>query len=194
MLREGDADMSAGLEKEMPGAPSGQGDVPPLAGASLLDMLKLRDALTELDDIPEPTPEDLAAMDDLDLELEDEPQPLPKPQARTPSALALLAAMEEPELVSLESLDQPDAIGELDDELEDEGDDEDDFVDDLLENYADMDVDDASLHDEGYDLDDDDIENFQDLYGEDGVIIPSFREGELDDDDESDVAAYDDLR
>ena len=185
--------MAASQDTEKRGAPGNNGGKA-IGGGSLLDLM-MRDALADLDDIPEPTAEELAALDEL--ELEDETPFTPPPQ-ELPSAMALLAALDEPELVSLESLDQPEAMAELDDEmngeLEDEMDDEDDdFADDMLENYADIEVDDASLHDEGYDLDDDDIDNYQDLYGEDGVIIPSFREGELDDDD-SDVESYDGLR
>ena len=191
--------MAANLEREKRGAPAGKSGGDAIGGASLLDMM-MRDALSDLDDIPEPTAEELAALDEL--ELDDETPLMPPPEM--PSAMALLAALDEPELVSLESLDQPEAMnaldddldGEIEDELDDalDAEDDDELADDLLENYADIEVDEASLHDEGYDLDDDDIENYHDLYGEDGVIIPSFREGELDEDDDSDVESYDGLR
>ena len=150
--------------------------------SALMDLI-MSDLASSLDDIEEPSPEELAELES-EFELEAE------------SPLALLSALtvekhEEPELVSLESLDDVDEIDELDDE---QLDDEDDLV--MADNYIDMDIDDDELNDEGYDLDDgDDISDYHDLYGADDTIIPSFREGELDDDDDEGGAAfYDDLR
>ena len=153
-----------------------------------LIMSDLGDSLSGLDDIEEPSPEDLAKLDDDfadEFELETEP------------TLAMLSALEkealeEPELVSLEGLDELDETDELDDEQLDEVD---DFLDHAADSYIDMDFDDDELDDEGYDLDDaDEIDDYHDLYGDDDSIIPSFREGDLDDEDESGAAFYDDLR
>ena len=151
---------------------------------SLLDLM-MQDALADLDDIEEPTAADLAALDAME-----ENDPVPDRQPAAQPALSLLAKLEEPELVSLESLETKGDIEVLEDELLEE----DDFPDELLDNYIDIDLDDDELDDEGYDLDDEDIVHYQDLYGEDADIIPSFREGELDDEDESGIAYYDDLR
>lgn len=157
----------------------------------LMDLMMndIGDALSSLDDIEEPSPEDLAKLD-AEFELE------------TEAPLALLSALkeetfEEPELVSLESLDDIDELDELDemDELDDEQlADVDDFIDQVAAgNY--IDIDSEELNDEGYDLDDaDDIDDYHDLYSADDNVMPSFREGDLDNDDEGGVAFYDDLR
>lgn len=158
------------------------------AASALMNLTRndIEDALSSLDDIEEPSPEDLAKLDD-EFELE------------TEAPLALLtalaeAAFEEPELVSLESLDEVDELDEID-ELDDEQlADVDDFIDQVAAgNYIDMDG--EELNDEGYDLDDaDDIDDYHALYDDDDNVIPSFREGDLDNDDEGGVAFYDDLR
>lgn len=163
----------------------------------LMDLMMndLEDALSGLDDIEEPSPEDLAKLDD-EFELEAE-----APLALLPAFKE--AAFEEPELVSLEGLDDINELDELDemDEMDelDEMDDEqladvDDFIDQVAAgNY--MDIDSEELNDEGYDLDEaDDIDDYHALYGADDSIIPSFRDEDLDNDDEGAVAFYDDLR
>ena len=176
--------MSAGRDVHQETGPPEKREEEESIASNLLNLL-MADALADLDDIAEPSAAELAALD----EMEAEDAPLEPPEAKQPP-LALLNTLEEPEMVSLEGLDDTDVLTSIDEEsLE-----EDDPLDDLLENYADIDVDDDELEDEGYDLDDDDIENYQDLYGEDGDIIPSFREGETDDEDESNIAYYDDLR
>lgn len=156
-------------------------------GKSLLDFLRAG-ASVNLDDIGEPSAEELAALDDeeLDDSLLDQTAGLPQ------SALSLLAELDEPELVSLESLDDADEA-ELTDEQDAAGDllDEDES---LVEDFVDIELDDAELADEGYDLDDEDIESYYDLYGEDDAIIPSFREGEFVEEDDGDSAYYDELR
>lgn len=158
---------------------------------SLLDLLGVG-ASVHLDDIGEPSAEELAALDNeglgdsLLVQTDDLPQ----------SALSLLAELDKPELVSLEGLDE--ALDETDDaELDDEGDAAGDLLDDaegLVEDFVDIDLDDAELADEGYDLDDEDIESYYDLYGEDDAIIPSFREGEFAEEDDGDSAYYDEMR
>ncbi len=166
-----------------------------LPGKPLLDLLRAG-ANTHLDDIGEPSAEELAALDDEELvALDDEElddsllvQSDDLPQA----ALALLAELDKPELVSFEGLDDADEAERNDGQdaagdLLDEG-------DSLLENYVDIELDDAELADEGYDLDDEDVESYYDLYGEDDAIIPSFREGEFVDDDDGDSAYYEELR
>lgn len=155
------------------------------AFASMLIDLVRGNSIADLDDIEEPSAAELAALDELDAEEE----PLELPEVKQPP-LSLLNTLEEPEMVSLEGLDDADDVATIEEDLLEE----DDLLEDLLENYADLDLDDDELEDEGYDLDDDDIDHYQDLYGEDGDIIPSFREGETDDEDESDIAYYDDLR
>ncbi|MDE2821246.1 MAG: hypothetical protein OXN94_11575 [Chloroflexota bacterium] len=176
--------MSAGRDvRQKTETPDKRGDEDAIA-SMLLGMLN-RDAIADLDDIEEPSAAELAALDEM--EAEDEPYELPK--AIQPP-LSLLNSLEEPEMVSLEGLDDADDIETVEEDLLEE----DDLLGDLLDNYADLDLDDDELEDEGYDLDDDDIDHFQDLYGEEGDIIPSFREGETDDEDESDIAYYDDLR
>lgn len=155
--------------------------------SAFLDMLK-RGANTRLDDIEEPTAADLAAMD----ELEDLPEieaPLAE-AAASPSPLALLAQVEEPELLSLERLDDAEENGDELDEVEELLDD----VETLIEDYVDIDLDDDELDDEGYDLDDDDISSYHDLYGDDDAIIPSFREGEFAEEEDGDTDYYNELR
>lgn len=176
--------MSAGRDVHQKTGPPEKRDEEESLVSSLLDLM-MGDALADLDDIEEPSAADLAALDGA--ELADEPLELPAP---IQPPLSLLNTLEEPEMVSLEGLDDRDKLETIDEDLLEE----DDLLDDLLENYADLDLDDDELEDEGYDLDDDDIDHYQDLYGEDGDIIPSFREGETDDEDESDIAFYDDLR
>ena len=157
------------------------------AASSLIDMM-MRQARANLDEIQEPSSADLEAIDGLDglsspLDASIDLQP----------ALSLLAEIEEPELVSLEGLDDiedsavsGEDLDDVDELLED--------VETLIEDHIDIDLDDDDLDDEGYDLDDEDIDNYQDLYGDDGTIIPSFREGEFAEEEESDTAYYDDLR
>ena len=168
--------------------------------ASLFGQL-LGDRADELEDLPgpsaaelealgeleEPSPDELAALENLvDL---DEPLLLPPVIKRAPAAQLAIA---EPELVSLESLDDAESVDTLDEELEEE----DDFLDELLDDIVDIDLDDDELDDEGYDLDDEEIDNYHALYGDDDSIVPSFREGEIDEEDEDsgDIAFYDDLR
>ena len=171
--------------------------------ASLIDMM-MRDTRLDLDDLDGPSAEELAALDELDEPSDDDLAaldnlgPIQLPLDLAPAALmpAIAPVAEsEPEIVSLERLDDIDddqAADALDEELS-EGD---DFLDELLDDYVELDLDDDELNDEGYDLDDDDIENYHDLYGEDDSIIPSFREGEAleEDDEDGGVAFYDDLR
>lgn len=158
------------------------------AASALVNLIRndIGDALSSLDDIEEPSPEDLAKLD-AEFELE------------TEAPLALLTALaetafEEPELVSLESLDEVDERDEMD-ELDDERlADMDDFIDQVTAGDY-IDIDDEELNDEGYDLDDaDDIDDYHALYDDDDSVIPSFREGDLDSDDEGGAAFYDDLR
>ena len=160
---------------------------------SIIDLL-MSQVSVELDDIKESTLDELAALDELDdlddLDASDDLAGEPLPMA---AALSPLAQVEEPELVSFESLDnaeEPDTIGEDSDEVEDLLED----VEDLIEDYIDIDLDDDELLDEGYDLDDDDVGSYRDLYGEDDTIIPSFREGDYAEEEESESAYYDDLR
>lgn len=166
------------------GPPDGEDEIEASAPMDLM----MSGLASSLDDIEEPSPEELAELDDFVAEAAREAEPL-----------ALLAALnepfEKPELVSLESLDELDD-DELDDD--DEIDEEDSFIDPPIDSYIDIDIDmdGDDLNDEGYDLDDDaEIADYQDLYGEDDSVVPSFREGELDDDDdEGGGAFYDDLR
>ena len=109
------------------------------------------------------------------------------------AALAAFAEAAEPELVSFEGLDDADAPEELEAE-DDEVDELLEDVEDLIEDYVDVDLEDDELEDEGYDLDDDDIGSYRDLYGEDDTIIPSFREGEFAEEEDGDSAYYDDMR
>ncbi len=156
-------------------------------GKSLLDLLR-GGANTDLDDIGEPSAEELAALDKEELD----DSLLEQTEDFHQTARSLLADYFKPELVSLESLDDSDEA-ELTDEQDAGGDllDEDDA---LLEEFVDIELGDAELADEGYDLDDEDIESYYDLYGEDDAIIPSFREGEFAEDDDGDSAYYDEMR
>jgi len=158
--------------------------------SSLIDRM-MRDAQAKLDDIEEPTAADLAAMDNLD-ELPDIDAPLDAAVDLQP-ALALLAQPEEPEVLSLETLDDAavvevnaDGLEEVEDLLED--------VETLIDDYIDVELDDDELADEGYDLDDDDISSYHDLYGDDDTIVPSFREGEFADEEDGDTDYYNELR
>ena len=176
--------MSAGRDvRQKTETPDKPGDEDSIA-STLLELM-MGDALANLDDIEEPSAAELAALDEM--EAEDEPVELPE-VIQPP--LSMLNTLEEPEMVSLEGLDDADESETAEEDLLEE----DDLLDDLLDNFADLDLDDDELEDEGYDLDDDDIDHYQDLYGEDGDIIPSFREGETDDEDEGNIAYYDDLR
>ncbi len=158
---------------------------------SLLEMM-MRELKTDLEAIDGPSAADLEALDELDDN--EVPLHIPLQPPVAPSQLPkLLPTPEEPEMVSLERLDDVEDISVLE-TLDEEILEEDDFLDELLEDHIDVGLDDDDLDDEGYDLDDDDIVHFQDLYGEDDSIIPSFREGELDDEDESGIAFYNDLR
>ena len=156
-------------------------------GKSLLDLLRA-DANTNLDDIGEPSAEELAALDNEELD----DSLLEQTEDFHQTARSLLADYFKPELVSLEGLDDADEA-ELTDEQDAAGDllDEDES---LVEDFVDIELDDAELADEGYDLDDEDIESYYDLYGEDDAIIPSFREGEFVEEDDGDSAYYDELR
>jgi hypothetical protein len=168
--------------------------------ASLIDMM-MRDLRVDLEDLEGPSAEELAALDQLedptddDLAALDDLGPMPLSLDLAPSAAiptAAPAAESEPEIVSLERLDDADVDADLDEEPADD----DDFLDELLDDYIDIELEDDELDDEGYDLDDEEFDNYHDLYGEDDSIIPSFREGEAldEDDDDGDVAFYDDLR
>ncbi len=180
--------LSGNLSNGKGGGPPG--DKAENEAASLIDLM-MRQARNELDEIKEPTSADLDELDELDDLVEIE-ETLAEPAALQP-ALSLLAQLEEPELVSLESLDdaEPLAVPEEDaDEVEELLDD----VESLIEDYIDIDLKDEELKDEGYDLDDDDGGSYRDLYGDDDTIVPSFREGEFAEEDESDTAYYDDMR
>ena len=180
----------------MSGIVPSPGDAAPADGkpgseaSSLLDLLLSR-ARTDLESVDEPTLEDLEAMDDLD-DLDEIDAPVNAAGALE-AALAAFAEVEEPELVSFEGLDDSDAPeehapehDEVDELLED--------VEGLIEDYVDIDLEDDELEDEGYDLDDDFVSSYHDLYGEDDTIIPSFREGEFAEEEDGDSAYYDDLR
>lgn len=158
--------------------------------SSLIDRM-MRDAQAKLDDIEEPTAAELAAMDNLD-ELPDFDAPLDAAVDLQP-ALALLAQPEEPEVLSLETLDDAavveanaDGLEEVEELLED--------VETLIDDYIDVELDDDELVDEGYDLDDDDISSYHDLYGDDDTIVPSFREGEFAEEEDGDTDYYNELR
>lgn len=158
---------------------------------SLLIDRMMRDAQAKLDDIEEPTAAELAAMDNLD-ELPDTDAPLDAAVDLQP-ALALLAQPEEPEVLSLETLDDA-AVAEANaDDLEEVEELLDD-VETLIEDYIDVELDDDELVDEGYDLDDDDISSYHDLYGDDDTIVPSFREGEFAEEEDGDTDYYNELR
>ncbi len=172
---------------------------PPSAGAAgdpddkMMSALiaMMRGAEAGLDDIEEPTAADLAAMEDLD-DLTDVAAPPAEAVARR-APLAFLAPAEEPELLSLETLDDAGEDLASGDELDDiEALPEE--ADALREDYIDVALDDDELDDEGYDLDDDDIESYHDLYGDDDTIIPSFREGEFAEEEDGDTDYYNELR
>lgn len=158
--------------------------------SSLIDLLMSK-ARTDLDEIEEPTLDDLAAMDDLD-DVEEIAAPVSEPLALE-AALSAFAEVEAPELVSFEGLDDAQEPVELEQDI-DEVDDLLEDVEGLIEDYIDIDLEDDELDDEGYDLDDDDVGSYRDLYGEDDTITPSFREGEFAEEEEGDSAYYDDLR
>ena len=153
---------------------------------SLIDMLR-PGAATHLDDIDEPSPEELAALDNEALD-----DDFAQLDAALPSALSMLAELEQPELVSLEGLD--DAEDEPVDDSLDSADELPEEDEPPLDDFVDLELDDDELADEGYDLDDEDVESYRDLYGDDDAIIPSFREGEFADDDDGDSAYYEELR
>ena len=185
--------------------PANDGEPPtekPAADAAALIEQMLRQTSSNLDHIEEPTAAELDAivangelgeLDPLDdmavTALLDAPAAAP----RLNPALALLAEIEEPELVSLESLDDAEPLAELDDEIDDVEELLDD-VESLIEDYVDQDLDDDELEDEGYDVDEDDFGSYRDLYGDDDAIIPSFREGEFAEEDEADTEYYNDMR
>lgn len=160
--------------------------------SSLIDKM-MRDAQAKLDDIEEPTAAELAAMDNLD-ELPDIGAPLDAAIDLQP-ALALLAQPEEPEVLSLDTLDDA-AVAEANAEDLEEVEELLDDVETLIEDYIDVDLDDDELVDEGYDPDDDDddISSYHDLYGDDDAIIPSFREGEFAEEEDGDTDYYNELR
>ncbi len=180
----------------MSGIVPNSGDAAPADGeagaaSSLLDLFLSQARNSDLESIEEPTLDDLEAMGDLD-DLDEIAAPVNEPTALE-AALAAFAEAEEPELVSFEGLDDADAT----EELETEHDDVDELLEDvegLIEDYVDVDLEDDELEDEGYDLDDDYIGSYRDLYGEDDTIIPSFREGEFAEEEDGDSAYYDDLR
>ena len=160
--------------------------------ASLIDLL-LQQARGKLDHIDEPTAAELDAIENLDDDLGDVDEAPPEP-VETQPALALLAGLAEldkPELVSFEGLDDAET------DIDAAGDEVEELLDDaetMIEDYIDVDLKDDELEDEGYDLDDDDIGSYSDLYGDDDTIVPSFREGEFVEEDEPDTAYYDDMR
>lgn len=173
------------------------GDSPPNKAmgdaGSLIDML-LQQARGKLDHIEEPTAAELDALEHMEDELADElagdVDSLAEDEQAQP-ALALLAELEEPEVLSLERLDDAEP------EIEAEGDEVEDLLDEaesLIEDYIDIDLDDDELDDEGYDLDDEDFGNYSDLYGDDDTIIPSFREGEFVEEEDGDTDYYNELR
>lgn len=156
---------------------------------SLIDML-LQQARGKLDQIEEPTAAELDALEHMEDELPDDVETLAEATAAQP-ALALLAELEEPELLSLEGLDDAEPIVDAD------GDEVEDLLDEaesLIEDYIDIDLDDDELDDEGYDLDDEEFGSYSDLYGDDDTIIPSFREGEFVEEEDGDTDYYNELR
>lgn len=187
MPEEGSLAMRAGHppnghEGDPPGETAGD------EAMSLLDML-FQQASGKLDHIEEPTAAELDALENLDDDLSD--ADLILPEAAAQPALALLAEFEEPEVLSLEGLDDSEPA------LEAEADEVEDLLDEaenLIEDYIDIDLDDDELDDEGYDLDDDDYGNYSDLYGDDDTIIPSFREGEFVEEEDGDTDYYNELR
>ena len=160
---------------------------------SLIDML-LQLGRDKLDHIEGPTAAELDALENLDGDLADplidDIETLPEAADAQP-ALALLAELEEPELLSLEGLDDAEP------DVEAEGDEVEDLLgeaESLIEDYIDIDLDDDELDDEGYDLDDEEFSSYSDLYGDDDTIIPSFREGEFVEEEDGDTDYYNELR
>ena len=150
--------------------------------AQLLGMLGQGD-LEDLDDIPEPTAEELAALEATDDATDD----LVEAIAIAPiPALTLLEDPEPPELLRLETLD---------DVVEDEDLDSLDDVDDLLDedDLLDFDDEDEDDLDEDFDLDDDKL-SYSDLYDDDDTVMPSFREGEYAEEEDGDTAFFNDMR
>ena len=172
-----------------PAAAGREGDPEDRMLSAIFEMMRGADA--GLDDMEEPTAADLAAMEDLD-DLPEIETPLAQASELRPP-LAFLAPAEEPELLSLESLDDADQADADGDDLDDiEALPED--AETSLEDYIDVALDDDELDDEGYDLDDDDIDSYHDLYGDDDTIIPSFREGEFAEEEDGDTDYYNELR
>ena len=175
-------------------APNGNDGIPPGENASddktsLIDML-LQQARGKLDHIEEPTAAELDALERMEDELADDVETLPEAADAQP-ALALLAELEEPELLSLEGLDDAEPV------IETDGDEVEDLLDEaesLIEDYIDIDLDDDELDDEGYDLDEEEFGSYSDLYGDDDTIIPSFREGEFVEEEDGDTDYYNELR
>lgn len=156
---------------------------------SLIEML-LQQASGKLDHIEEPTAAELDALEHMEDELADDVETLAEAAEAQP-ALALLADLQEPELLSLEGLDDAEPVIDAD------GDEVEDLLDEaesLIEDYIDIDLDDDELDDEGYDLDDDEYSSYSDLYGDDDTIIPSFREGEFVEEEDGDTDYYNELR
>ena len=180
----------------MPGKPPSRADTGPDKDADEGDIssfikLMMRDAQARLDDIEEPSATELAAIEDFD-DLPEVDAPADAAIDLQP-ALALLAQAEEPEVVSLETLDDVAGAEANGDELEEVEDLLDD-VETLIDDYIDVELDEDELDDEGYDLDDDDISSYHDLYGDDDAIIPSFREGEFAEEEDGDTDYYNELR
>ena len=170
---------------------NGNGGDPPAGDAgddktSLIDLL-LQQARGKLDHIEEPTAAELDALEHMEDELAGEDKSLPEAAEAQP-ALALLAGLEEPEILSLERLDDAEP------DIEADGDDLLDEAENLIEDYVDIDLNDDELDDEGYDLDDDEVGSYSDLYGDDDTIIPSFREGEFVEEEDGDTDYYNELR
>ena len=94
--------MSAGRDVHQETGPPEKREEEESIASNLLNLL-MADALADLDDIAEPSAAELAALDDLAAEDE----PLEPPEAKQPP-LALLNTLEEPEMVSLEGLDDAD--------------------------------------------------------------------------------------
>lgn len=177
-------------DRPKPGAARPDRDAEDNGIAALFDMM-MRDAQASLDDIAEPTAADLAAMDEIDDP--GEVEPARDESVELAPALALLAEAEEPEVLSLETLDDVEAAEATAEELEDVEELLED-VETLIEDYIDVDLDDDELDDEGYDLDDEDIASYRDLYGDDDTIVPSFREGEFAEEEDGDTDYYNELR
>lgn len=157
--------------------------------SSPIDKL-LQQTRRNLDHIEEPTAAELDALEMLEDEPFDDNVALPEAAEAQP-ALALLAELEQPEMLSLESLDDAEPVIEAD------GDEVEELLDEaesLIEDYIDIDLDDDELDDEGYDLDDDEVGSYSDLYGDDDAIIPSFREGEFVEEEDGDTDYYNELR